>query len=86
MAWDRLAKVFDLERPLQARGEEPPKGSNQGGKGCKDKDVELKWRKGEAVQEGHPRREVVSVREEDGVRRAFETSPDVGAEILSVQA
>ncbi len=41
MAGNRFAEIFDVECPLESRGEKPSKGRDQRREGRKDEDVEL---------------------------------------------
>lgn len=83
---DGVAKVLDVEGPLEARGEEAAERRNQRSEGCHDKDVELHRRDADGGRQVGPvrrdERELVCVRDEDRVRVAFEASEDVGSEVV----
>ena len=71
MARNRLAKVLDLERALEARGEEAAKGRDERGEACENQGVELHGRDVEGVG-AVPEEDGVGVRDEDGVGGAVE--------------
>lgn len=85
---DGVAKVFDLEGALEARGEEAAKGGDEGGEGGQDEGVELHGgnRKGDVglAREEEEMGQMVGARQEDGVGIALEAGEDVGAEVLGV--
>lgn len=86
---DRVAKVFNLESALKAGGEEAAKGSNERRKGGQGQGMQLHRRKrqGEAGVWWQEEElwELEGVRHEDRVDIAFESSEDIGAEILQVK-
>lgn len=89
VAGDRVAKVFDLEGALEARGEEAAKGSDERGEGGEDDHVELHGHDVEGVRDGEVGGDAfgdegngVGARGEDGVGLAFEAGEDVGAEVV----
>ena len=83
---DRIAKVLDVERTLEAGGEEATERRNQRSEGRHDKDVELHRRDADGGRQVGPvrrdERQLVGVRDEDRVRVAFEASEDVGSEVV----
>jgi len=83
---DRVAKVLDVKSTLEAGGEEAAERRNQRSEGRHDKDVELHRRDADGGRQVGPvrrdERELVSVRDEDRVRVALETSEDVGSEVV----
>ena len=78
---DRLAKVLDFERALEAGRKEPAEGSNKGSKSSEDEDVELHWRNMNSANVG-PGRKMVGLRRKDGVGRALQTRQDVRPEVI----
>ena len=85
MPGNRVAKVLDLECPLQAGGEEAAEGCYERGEGSEDEDVELDGHNVECARDGYTSRDerqcVVSCNE-DWIRLAFEAGPNVCAEVL----
>ena len=83
---DRVAKILDLESSLEAGGEEPPKGRDQGGKAGPEKDVDLDGCHGDA--EGRAGREEeelgrhIGLRDEGGVGFAVQPREDVGTKVV----
>lgn len=84
MAWNRLAKVLDFERALEAGSEEAAERGDEGGEGCEDENVELNGSDVQGQGSGHEGRDVdvVGLGFEDGVWIAGEAGEDVGAEVL----
>jgi hypothetical protein len=44
VAWDAVAKVFDVKGAFEARRKEAPEGRDEGRKACKHKEMKLVWR------------------------------------------
>ena len=82
MTWDTVTEVLDFEGSFETRREEAAEGSDQGGKGGEDKDVELHGRDVEGVFNVGPGWEVVRVGGEDGIWYTSETGEDVGSEVV----
>lgn len=82
MSGDRLAKVLDLESPLEARGEETTKRRDQRSKRRENQDMELNGLDVECRAKSGPLRNVVRLRDKSGVGRAFQSGQDVGTEVI----
>jgi hypothetical protein len=86
VSWNGIAKVFDFESTFETRGEETAEGSDEGGEGGEDEDVNLHGCHGEGFNIGEPDGKVVEVGDEDGIGGALEAGPDVCSEILGLLA
>lgn len=82
MTGNGFSKVLNFERPFQPRGEEAAEWSNKGGKGRKDKNVELDWGDVEGLVDVSPFWHGVWLCFEARVWSAFETRKEVGAQIV----
>lgn len=80
VAWDRFTEILDLERPLQARGEEAAKWRDERGKGREHQYVQLHGRDHDRGVTSE--RKLVRGRDENRVRGAGKASQNVGAKIL----
>ena len=90
VAGDRVAKVLELEGPLETGREEAAERSNQGRKSREGEGVELDWGDGKgevrALREEEEFREFVGRRNEDGVHFTLETGEESRAEVLNGSA
>ena len=86
VSWNRVAKVFDLESPLQSGGEKSSKGRDKGSKGCKYQDVELHGRDGHFGREicpvGWDERQAICMGDEYWIGITLKSSPEVGSKVL----
>lgn len=86
VAGDRVTKVLDFEGTLEAGSKETTEGSDEGGKGGKDKGMHMQRLKGDGEGSSLGQEkvigELVGARDENGVDVALEAGEDVGSEIV----
>lgn len=83
----RVAKVLDVERALQTRGEETAERRDQAGERAHHQDVELQRGYGDSRRQKRPiwrdERDIVSPWGEHGVRLAFQAGENVRSEVVN---
>ncbi len=77
-----VAEILDFESPFEARGEEAAERGDKRREGREDHDVELHRGDPEGVVDVGPGGEVVWFRRKDGVGCAFQSGPEVCAEVV----
>ena len=82
MAGNRLAKILDLESPLESRGKESTKRCDQRGERCENQDMQLDGLDIECGIAAGKVRDVIWLRNKGGVGRAFQSGQHVGSEVV----
>lgn len=82
MAGNRLAKVLDLEGPLEARGKETTERGNQRSERGEDQDMELDRLDPNGRSNSDPIGDVVWLKDKGRVWRALQSGQDVGTKVI----
>lgn len=82
MAGNRLAKVLDLEGPLETRGKETTEWCNQRSERGEDQDMELDRLDPNCRSDSDPVGDVVRLKNKGRVRCALKPGQDVGTEVV----